>query len=117
MKWLYNTYNRYLIAVLLMTIMYGRPLVCAVYKIVTIQAMKAVPDEELSTEDNENEGAKESTVKDGKKSMIAIAPCLALPSTHTVPINHNALWPLIHIDLIESFYQKVPTPPPLLHKA
>jgi hypothetical protein len=112
MKLLCQKYSRYIIAALLLTVLYGKSAVCVASKALAKQSMSADTGE-LPTEDNSNETRKESTFKDCKKSWTEMEPGQELLPVHPWVQPNMSIVPLAACSVPTALVQKVPTPPPL----
>lgn len=113
MKCISRAYIRPFIAILLLTVMYGKSMAFVVYQTVSFHVLKSSPGEDIPVEDNEGDATKDNTLKGCKKSWTEMEPCLSvLPSDPSSPDRVSTL-PLTNCSLDQSYYQKVPTPPPL----
>ncbi len=113
MKLLCQKYSRYIIAVMLMTVLYGKAVACVVGKALTMQSV-STDTGELPAEDSNNEAKKESTFKDCKKSWTEMEPGQELLPVHPLMQANRSLRPIAACSVPTTLVQKVPTPPPLM---
>lgn len=111
MRLLCKKYSQYFIAVLMLSVLYGKSIVCVKSVVFSTQYMSTEEYGETSSPDGENE--KEGSVKSCKKSWVEMEyGQLVIPAS---PLQWAAIDPMMHHHsaALARLYQRVPTPPPL----
>ncbi|MCG2616731.1 hypothetical protein LZZ85_20700 [Terrimonas sp. NA20] len=111
MRLLCKKYSQYFIAVLMLSVLYGRSIVCVKSVVFSAQYVSAEEYGEGSSQDGENE--KEGTVKSCKKSWVEMEyGQMIIPSS---PLQWAMADMMTHhqCSALARLYQRVPTPPPL----
>jgi hypothetical protein len=111
MRLLCKKYSQYFIAVLMLSVLYGKAIICVKSVVLSSQYVAAEEYGETSSQDNETE--KESSVKSCKKSWVEMEYGQMIIPSH--PLQRTGIDLMSHhlCSALSRLYQRVPTPPPL----
>ncbi len=111
MRLLCKRYSQCFIAILMLSVLYGKSIVCVKSVVFSAQYVTVEEYGETSSQDGETE--KEGSVKSCKKSWVEMEYGQMIIASH--PLQRADIDLMMHhlCSALTRLYQRVPTPPPL----